>query len=133
MLQLEGFEEQGKENLVCKLTKFLYSLKQVSRCSYKRFDSFIICLRYNRLSSDHCTYYKRFGDNDFIILLLFMDDMLMVDPNKYLIHELKAQLAREFHMMDLEPANKILGMQIHRDRKNKKIWLFQKNYLRKIL
>ncbi|KAH9648557.1 hypothetical protein KPL70_025642 [Citrus sinensis] len=54
-------------------------------------------------------------------------------PNKDRIQELKAQLAREFEMKDLGPANKILGMQIHRDRNNKKIWLSQKNYLKKIL
>jgi len=36
-------------------------------------------------------------------------------------------------MKDLGPANKILGMQIHRDRNDRKIWLSQKNYLRKIL
>ncbi|KAH9754808.1 cysteine-rich receptor-like protein kinase 8 [Citrus sinensis] len=54
-------------------------------------------------------------------------------PNKDRIQELKAQLAREFEMKDLGPANKILGMQIHRDRNNMKIWLSQKNYLKKIL
>ena len=57
----------------------------------------------------------------------------MVGPNKVRIQELKAQLAREFDMKDLGPANKILEMQIHRDRKDRKIWLSQKNYLRKVL
>ncbi|KAH9651797.1 Integrase catalytic domain-containing protein [Citrus sinensis] len=103
MLQPEGFAEKEKENLVCRLNKSLYGLKQAPRCWYKRFDSFIMSLGYNRLSSDHCTYYKRFEDNDFIILLLYVDDML------------------------------VAGMQIHRDRNNKKIWLSQKNYLKKIL
>ncbi|GKF88218.1 hypothetical protein Tco_0259095, partial [Tanacetum coccineum] len=36
--------------------------------------------------------------------------------NKDRINKLKAQLAREFKMKDLGPANKILGMQIHQDR-----------------
>ncbi|KAH9753523.1 hypothetical protein KPL71_015101 [Citrus sinensis] len=54
-------------------------------------------------------------------------------PNKDRIQELKAQLAREFEMKDLGPVNKILWMQIHRDRNNRKIWLSQKNYLKKIL
>ena len=36
-------------------------------------------------------------------------------------------------MEDLRPANKILGMQIHRDRSKRKIWLSQNNYLKKIL
>ena len=75
MLQPEGFAETGKENLVCRLNKSLYGLKQAPRCWYRRFDSFIIGLGYNRLSSDHCTYFKRFdGDNDFIIFLLYVDD-----------------------------------------------------------
>ncbi|KAH9723668.1 hypothetical protein KPL70_007189 [Citrus sinensis] len=133
MLQPEGFAETGKENLVCKLNKSLYGLKQAPRCWYKRFDSFIMSLGYNRLSSDHCAYYKRFENNDFILLLLYVDDMLVAGPNKDRIQELKAQLAREFEMKDLGPANKILGMQIHRDRNNRKIWLSQKNYLKKIL
>ena len=62
-----------------------------------------------------------------------MDDILVASHNKDQIQELKAQLAREFEMKDLGPANKILGMQIHRDRNNRKIWLSQKNYLKKIL
>jgi hypothetical protein len=39
-----------------------------------------------------------------------MDDMLVIGPNKDRVKELKAQLAREFDMKDLGPANKILGM-----------------------
>jgi len=62
MLKPEGFAKISKENLVCRMNKSLYGLKQAPRCWYKRFDSFIISLGYNRLSSDHCTYYKRFEE-----------------------------------------------------------------------
>ncbi|KAH9751503.1 hypothetical protein KPL71_014323 [Citrus sinensis] len=133
MLQPEGFAETGNENLVCRLNKSLYGLKQAPRCWYMRFDSFIMSLGYNKLSSDHYAYYKRFEDNDFIILLLYVDDMLVAGPNKNRIQELKAQLAKEFEMKDLGPTNKILGMQIHGNINNRKIWLSQKNYLKKIL
>jgi len=127
MLQLEGFAEKGKENLVCRLNKSLYGLKQGSRCWYKRFDSFIICLGYNRLSTNHCMYYKKFEeDNDFIILLLYVDDMLVIGSDKDRVQELKAQLAREFDMKDLGPTNKILGMQIDRDRSKRQIWLLRR-------
>ncbi|KAE8655983.1 Phosphatidylinositol/phosphatidylcholine transfer protein SFH1 [Hibiscus syriacus] len=133
MLQSEGFEEDEKKNLVCRLNKSLYGLKYALRCWYKRFDSFIMCLGYNRLNADPCVYFKRSGGNDFVILLLYVDDMLVAGPNKDHIEELKAQLAREFEMKDLGSANKILGMQIHRDISNRNIWLSQKNYLKKIL
>ncbi|GJR00053.1 retrovirus-related pol polyprotein from transposon TNT 1-94 [Tanacetum coccineum] len=86
MLQPERFKQKGKENLVCRLHAYPF------------------------------VYFKRFRNNDFIILLLYVDDMLVACPNKDRINKLKAQLAREFEMKDLGPANKILGMQIHRDR-----------------
>ena len=90
MLQPEGFVETGKENLVCRLSKSLYGLKQAPRYWYKRFDSFIMSLGYNKLSSDYCAYYKRFDNNDFIILLLYVYDMLVVGLNKNRVQELKA-------------------------------------------
>ncbi|GKA35499.1 retrovirus-related pol polyprotein from transposon TNT 1-94 [Tanacetum coccineum] len=121
MLQPEGFKQKGKENLVCRLNKFLYGLKQAPRCWYKRFNSFFKGIEYNRLHADPCAYFKRFGNDDFIILLLYVDDMLVAGPNKYRINKLKAQLAREFKMKDLGPTNKILRMQIHRDRVSRKI------------
>ncbi|KAE8660285.1 hypothetical protein F3Y22_tig00116954pilonHSYRG00091 [Hibiscus syriacus] len=40
------------------LNKSLYGLKQAPRCWYKRFDSFIMCLGYNRLNADPCAYFK---------------------------------------------------------------------------
>jgi len=49
-----------------------------------------------------------FHENDFIILLLYVDDILVVLPNKVRIQELKAKLTREFEMNDMGPTNKIL-------------------------
>ena len=126
MLLPEGFVEINKENLVCRLNKSPYCLKQAPRCWYKRFDSFKSSLGYYRLCANHCTCYKRFGDdNNFIIFSLYVDDLLVVGPNKDRVQELKAQLAREFDMKE-GPTNKIRGMQIHRDRNNRKIWLSKK-------
>ncbi|KAE8668465.1 Flavonol synthase/flavanone 3-hydroxylase [Hibiscus syriacus] len=125
--------KRNGDDQVERLNKSLYGLKQAPRCWYKRFDSFIMCLGYNRLNAYPCAYFKRSGDNDFVILLFYVDDMLVARPNKDHIEELKTQLAKEFEMKDLGSTNKILGMQIHRDRSNRNIWLSQKNYLKKIL
>ena len=82
-----SFSKQ-KELGLQRLNKSLYDLKQVPWWRYKRFDSFI-SLGYNKHSSDHCMSYKRFGDIVFIILLLYVDDLLVTGPNKVQIQEFK--------------------------------------------
>ena len=44
----EGFIIKGKEELVCKLKKYLYRLKQSPRMWYQKFDSFIQGLGFKR-------------------------------------------------------------------------------------
>ena len=73
---LEGFKVKGKENLVCKLRKSLYGLKQPPRQWHKKFDSFMVSRGYSRTSSDHCMFIKKHFNDDFIILLLYVDDKL---------------------------------------------------------
>ena len=41
MSQPIGFEEDGKEHMVCKLQKFIYGLKQTSRQWYLKFDEVV--------------------------------------------------------------------------------------------
>jgi len=56
-------------------------------------------------------------------LLLYVDDMLIVDNHLCDVNELKSLLNTEFDMKDLGPAKKILGMKIHRDKKSRRLWL----------
>ena len=59
--------------------------------------------------------------------------MLIVSKNRAEIKRLKKQLAFEFKMKDLGDAQKILGMKIHKDKRNGSMWLTQKSYLKKVL
>ena len=88
---------------------------------------------YNRTTSGHCVFTKRFSDDDFIILLFYVDDMLIIDHGASKIEKLKRELSKSFSMKDLGFAKQILGMKISRDRKNGKLWLSQKAYIEKIL
>lgn len=44
---------------------------------------------------------KKFGDNDFIILLFYVDDMLIDDQDVSKIDNLKKELSKSFIMKDL--------------------------------
>ena len=59
MQQPQGYEVEGKENLVCRLKKSLYGLKQAPRQWYLKFDKSMIEQGYDRCHSDHCVYFKR--------------------------------------------------------------------------
>ena len=58
MQQPKGFVEKGKENLVCKLKKSLYGLKQTPREWYRKFHLFMLSQGYKRSDIDQCLYTK---------------------------------------------------------------------------
>ena len=61
----------------------------------------------------------------YIIMLLYVDDMLVAGSNMQDKNVLKKKLANSFVMKDLGAAKKILGKKITRDRKNHKLTLSQ--------
>jgi hypothetical protein len=101
--QLEGFTAKGKEHLVCRLKKSLYGLKQALRQWYKKFDSFMVDHGYARTTSDHCVFVKKFYDGEFIIFLLYVNDMLIICRDTSKIDKLKKELRKSFNMKDLGP------------------------------
>ena len=133
MEQLEGFVQDHNKRFVCKLKKSLYGPKHSPKQWYKKFDSFMVSQNFTRSEYDHCVYLKRLENDIFIILVLYVYDMLVKRKIMVKINRLKAQLARTFDMKDLGSSKKILGMDIHRDRKNGKLWLSQQKYVEKIL
>src|ERR1044071_4301373 len=133
MTQPDGFRVPGKENHVCKLKKSLYGLKQSPRQWYKRFDSYMKQLGYNRSPYDCCVYYNEVQGGSRIYLVLYVDDMLIAAKSKSDIQKLKASLSTEFEMKDLGAARKILGVEIYRERKKRKLFLSQEGYIKKML
>lgn len=59
--------------------------------------------------------------------------MLIAAKNMFEISKLKTQLSGEFEIKDLGATKKILGMEIPRDKKEEKLYLFQNNYFDKVL
>ena len=133
MQQPKGFVEEGKENLVCRLRKSLYGLKQAPRQWYWKFESFMTDQGYHKTQADHCVFVKKFDGGDCLILLLYVDDMLIVERDQMKIRMLKKALSKSFSMKDMGPAKQILGMHIVQDRTKKVLWLSQEKYVTKIL
>ena len=86
-----------------------------------------------RSKFDNCVYYKECLGRIMIYLLLYVDDILISCESLDEIDKLKQKLNGEFDMKNLGPAKRILGMDIRRERKLKKLFLTQEIYLKKLL
>lgn len=64
-------------------------------------------------------YSKQVGDH-FVYMVLYVDDMLLIGNNKEIIKDIKSQLSSQFDMDNLGATNFILGMEIKKDRLNRK-------------
>ncbi|KAH9291902.1 hypothetical protein KI387_042909 [Taxus chinensis] len=132
MTQPESFKIKGKEDLVCRLKKSLYGLKQSPRMWNQKFDRYVLRLGLERSKADPCVYFKHEGEY-YVIIVLYVDDMLLIGNSKKLVSHVKSQLSSHFDMKDLGAAKFILGMEIKRDRVNRKLVLNQRKYLEVIL
>ncbi|KAE8681332.1 hypothetical protein F3Y22_tig00111330pilonHSYRG00176 [Hibiscus syriacus] len=99
---------------------------------YNKFDSLMGSNGFIRCQADHCCYIKKFHNN-FIILLLYVDDMLVSGLDMQEIINLKQKLSKQFAIKDLGATKHILGMRIKRDTKSGTLMVSQAEYINKVV
>jgi hypothetical protein len=132
MVQPEGFVEPGKEHLVCHLKKSLYGLKQRPHQWYQKLHETFLDLGFKRCPSDNSIWVWA-KDSVKVIIPVYVDDLTLACNNLAALTALKAQLQSKFAMRDLGELNYILGLEVHRNRPNRKIWLSQHKHTLDIL
>lgn len=116
--ETNGFQESVKKSdIVCKLKNSLYGIKQAPWQWYMKFDDFMIKICYTWCVTNHCYYIKHF-ESPYIILLLYVDDILISESGMREINRLKKQFDDEFEMKDLGASRQKLGMSITRNMTN---------------
>jgi len=132
MKQHEGFPSSDGEQLVCKLKKSIYSLKQASCQWYLKFHKVILSFGFVENVMDQCIYQKVSGSK-ICFLVLYVDDILLATNDKGLLHEVKQFISKNFDMKDMGETFYVIGIKIHRDR-FRGIWgLSQETYINKVL
>jgi len=70
-------------------------------------------------------------DNGYVIISLYVNDMLVFGTSMNVVHSIKRFLASNFDMKDMSEASVILGIKIIR--RDKSIMLTQEHYIQKLL
>ncbi|KAL6227857.1 hypothetical protein ACLB2K_001813 [Fragaria x ananassa] len=118
--------------MVCRLKKSIYGLKQASRQWYLKFDSVVTENSFVENPLDEWIYFKVCGSR-FIVLVLYVDDILLASTDMKLLLETKSFLSQSFEMKDLGEASFMLGIKITRDRKRGLLGISQESYIDKVL
>ena len=120
----------GDEEIVCKLEKGLYGLKQAARLWNLRLQKYLLSLGFKQSVCDPCIY---INNKTGIIIAIWVDDLIVLGKDLDSINKIKAELRNEFEMKDLGELKYFLGMQVTRDRVQRRLHLSQEGYTREIL
>ena len=77
--------------------------------------------------------YKRVCGSAITFLVLYVDDILLIENDISMLTTIKRWLSKKFFMKDLGEASYILGIKIYRDRSKQMLGLSQKLYVEKVL
>ncbi|WJZ95257.1 hypothetical protein VitviT2T_014041 [Vitis vinifera] len=130
MEQPEGFSAPGQEKKVCKLVKSLYGLKQAPKQWHEKFGNVMLSHGFKINECDKCVYVKD-TEHGYVIVCLYVDDMLIVGSDDKMITSTKNMLNSRFDMKDMGLADVILGIKIKRT--SYELILSQSHYVDKIL
>ena len=127
MDQPEGFHF-GNPGDVLRLRKSLYGLKQAGRVWNRTLHSTLGKLGFSRLQSDASLYLYRRGPVR-IIMPIFIDDITIASTDAAESDRVVQELGNHFKLRDLGPTSFLLGIEITRDRSNRRIMLSQRQYV----
>lgn len=133
-LQEDIFMEQPEgyvagENLVCKLLKGVYGLKQCPRGWFETLKVQLEKMDFHSLQSDPCIYFKE-NEAGPIYLCMYVDDGLIMGRIAAQLKEELFTLEKRFKLK-IQPLNSFLGIEIIRSKSG--IFLHQKKYIEDLL
>lgn len=129
MQQPEGFEEA--ENLICKLNKSLYGLKQSPRCWNHRFKRFLEIFGMKQTDADPCIFLGCI-DGFKVYISLYVDDGLILTKSKYVIEKILSYLRTDFEIT-IGDAKCYVGFEIERNRLRNEMFICQESFITKAL
>ena len=89
-------------NAVCRLKKSIYGLKQASRQWFLKFSNSLLALGFEKQHGDHTLFVRCIG-SEFIVLLVYVDDIVIASTTEQAAQSLTEALKASFKLRELGP------------------------------
>jgi hypothetical protein len=132
MHQPEGFLISGKEEMVCQLQKPIYGLKQAAKRWNVEFYMFLVNFGFVRSKHNLCVYDRVRQDEEYTILIIYVDDGLACRNRPQVLNEILDFLSQHFKIRSI-PLIRFVGLDITRKRKYRTLSIKQTDFIRHLL
>jgi hypothetical protein len=109
MEQREVFELSDNPDLVCKMKKYLYWLKQAPHAWYHRLDTYLKDKGFKRGTIDNNLYIKT-ENNDLLTMLVYADDIIFGCNKDSLVQWFASTMESDFEMSMIGELSFFLGL-----------------------
>jgi len=99
--QPPGYEKRESKNMVYRLKKALYELKQAPRAWYNRIDTHFVNFGFCKCLYKHTLYIKTGNTGNIFIVWLYVDDLIFTGNDEDVFKVFKESMIHEFEMTDL--------------------------------
>ena len=127
-----AIKNKNYSNIVCKLNKAFYGLKQASRQQQLFLTKILEELEFKSIRIDTSIFIHKYKP---IILATHVDDILVFAKDISLVNNLYKDLtsSSKLEVTNLGKIKEFLGVEIIRDRANRSLIITQRNFIAKIL
>ncbi|KAJ0982162.1 hypothetical protein J5N97_010417 [Dioscorea zingiberensis] len=129
--QPPGFEDDERPQLVLKLKKALYGLRQAPRAWNYKLDKSLLSLGFERSPLEHAVYKKEHHGLVLLVGVVYVDDLIVTGSAVCDIVKFKNQMKKLFSMSDLGLLSYYLGIEVKQTAHG--VSLCQAGYATKIL
>jgi len=131
MEQPHGFVAHGESsNMVCRLHKSFYGIKQSPRAWFDRFSTVVQQFGMMRSEADHSIFYRHSAQGC-IYLIVYVYDIVIIGSDEQIIHQLKHNLYTQFQTKDLGKLRYFLGIEVAQSKDG--LVILQRKYAMDIL
>jgi hypothetical protein len=128
----DSLAQVPRENLVARVDKAIYGLKQSPRLWNKHIDDTMLQHKFTKSEIDPCLYHRKTSRGE-VYVTIYVDDLIIAASSLALIDDFKDELKDVYAMKDLGELKYCLGMEVDHNWAEHTISIKQTKYILDVL